>query len=188
MMTDITAAEQSQWRNLEQSSGKSQAEWLQLANSKDFAKHSELVSWLKTEFGIGHGNANLIAHRAKHAVAGGEPAAEDLLVAQYSGSKAALKPLYDELIRYIRSLGEDIELSPKKAYVSLRRNKQFALVQPSTATRLDLGLNLKGVEPDGKLEASGSFNAMCSHRIRLSTAADLDDIVKHWLAEAYNRG
>ncbi|MDP5137088.1 DUF5655 domain-containing protein [Rheinheimera baltica] len=57
----------------------------------------------------------------------------------------------------------------------------------STATRLDLGLNLKGVEPSGKLEASGSFNAMCSHRIRLTCATDIDDHVKHWLAEAYKR-
>lgn len=187
-MTEITAAEQSQWRNLEQSSGKSQAHWLELANSKGFAKHSELVNWLKSEFGIGHGNANLIAHRAKQAATGGEPAADDLLAAQYNGAKAALKPLYDTLITYIRSLGNDIELSPKKTYVSLRRNKQFALLQPSTASRLDLGLNLKGVEPEGKLEASGSFNAMCSHRIRISTAADIDDSVKHWLAEAYNRG
>ena len=187
-MTDITNAEQSQWRNLEQSSGKSQAQWLELANSKGFAKHSELVNWLKSEFAIGHGNANLIAHRAKQAAAGGESAEEDLLAAQYSGAKAALRPLYDELISYVQSLGSDIELSPKKAYVSLRRNKQFALLQPSTATRLDLGLNLKGVEPTGKLEASGSFNAMCSHRIRLSSAADIDDSVKHYLAEAYNRG
>lgn len=186
-MTDITAAEQSQWRNLEQSSGKSQAEWLELATIQNFSKHSELVNWLKSEFGLGHGNANLIAHRAKQAAAGGEPSAEELVSAQYSGAKAALKPLYDELISYIQNLGDDIELSPKKAYVSLRRNKQFALIQPSTASRLDLGLNLKGVEPTGKLEASGSFNAMCSHRIRLSTVADIDDSVKHYLAEAYNR-
>lgn len=187
-MTGITAAEQSQWRNLEQSTGKSQAEWLELATKQNFSKHSELVNWLKSEFGLGHGNANLITHRAKQAAAGGEPAAEDLLAAQNSGAKAALKPLYDELISYIQTLGSDIELSPKKAYVSLRRNKQFALIQPSTASRLDLGLNLKGVEPAGKLEASGSFNAMCSHRIRLSCSADIDDSVKHYLAEAYNRG
>ena len=187
-MTDITSAEQSQWRNLEQTSGKSQAQWLELAAKQNFAKHSELVNWLKSEFGLGHGNANLIAHRAKQAAAGGEPAAEDLLAAQYSGAKSGLKPLYDELISFVQSLGDDVELSPKKAYVSLRRNKQFALLQPSTATRLDLGLNLKGIEPTGKLEASGSFNAMCSHRIRLSSAADIDDSVKHYLAEAYNRG
>lgn len=187
-MTDMTTAEQSQWRNLEQSSGKNQSEWIALARSRNFAKHSELVNWLKSEFGIGHGNANLIAHRAKAAAADSGNQPEDLVAAQYAGAKAALKPLYDALIGYIQSLGSDIELSPKKAYVSVRRSKQFALIQPSTATRLDLGLNLKQVEPQGKLEASGSFNAMCSHRIRISSAADLDDELKHWLQEAYNRG
>lgn len=187
-MTDINAAEQSQWRNLEQSSGKTQAQWLELANQQTFTKHSELVNWLKTEFGLGHGNANLIAHRAKEVAAGGEPTAEDLVAAQYAGAKATLKPIYDVLVTYLQSLGTDVELSPKKTYVSVRRNKQFALIQPSTATRLDLGLNLKQTEPVGKLEASGSFNAMCSHRIRLGSVADIDAEVKHWLAEAYSRG
>lgn len=187
-MTDIIAAEQSQWRNLEQSSGKTQAQWLELANQQSFAKHSELVNWLKTEFGLGHGNANLIAHRAKEAAAGGEAAPDDLVATQYAGAKAALKPMYDILVNYLQSLGTDVELSPKKTYVSVRRNKQFALIQPSTATRLDLGLNLKQTEPVGKLEASGSFNAMCSHRIRLGSVADIDAEVKHWLAEAYSRG
>lgn len=187
-MTDVTAAEQSQWRNLEQSTGKSQAEWLTLANQQSFSKHSELVNWLKSEFGIGHGYANLVAHRAKEAAAGGPALEEDLVAAQYAGAKAALKPWYDELLQYLHSLGSDIEISPKKTYVSIRRNKQFALIQPSTASRLDIGLNLKGVEPQGLLEASGSFNAMCSHRIRVSQVADLNDELKHWLKEAYLKG
>ncbi|QDE31989.1 DUF5655 domain-containing protein [Shewanella polaris] len=187
-MNEIPAPEQSQWRNLEQSSGKSQLQWLELANSQSFSKHSELVNWLKSEFSIGHGNANLIAHWAKQAAAGGEPSQDDLLAAQYSDAKMVLKPIYDALIEYVQSLGNDVELSPKKAYVSLRRNKQFALLQPSTTTRFDLGLNLKDVEPEGILEASGSFNAMCSHHIRISSTADIDHRVKHWLAEAYCRG
>ena len=49
--------------------------------------------------------------------------------------------------------GKDLEVSPKKTYVSLRRNKQFALIQPSTATRVDVGLNLKGHPVGDRLEA-----------------------------------
>ena len=79
-----------------------------------------------------------------------------------------------------------MECSPKKTYVSLRRSKQFGLIQPSTATRLDLGLNLKGVAPKGRLEAAGSWNAMCTHRIKLATAADIDAEVKTWLKQAYD--
>ncbi len=78
-----------------------------------------------------------------------------------------------------------VEVSPKKAYVSLRRHKQFAILQPSTATRLDVGINLKDVEPSGRLEASGSFNAMLSHRVRLSGLEDLDADLTAWLHKAY---
>jgi hypothetical protein len=69
--------------------------------------------------------------------------------------------------------------------VSLRRSKQFGLIQPSTATRVDLGLNLKGVPPKGRLEASGSFNAMCTHRVRLEGLKDVDKEVDGWLKKAY---
>ena len=82
--------------------------------------------------------------------------------------------------------GKDVEVAPKKSYVSLRRNKQFALVQPSTKTRVDLGINLKGEAATGKLEESGSFNAMVSHRVRLEKPADVDKQVKTWLKKAYS--
>ena len=78
-------------------------------------------------------------------------------------------------------------MSPKKAYVSLRRNKQFAIVQPSTATRLDVGLNLKGVAPGGRLEASGSFNSMVSHRVKLDSVKGADKELIGWLKLAYDQ-
>jgi len=186
-MTDkLAAAEESQWRNLEQQTGRSQAQWIALTQAKGLAKHGEIVAWLKQEFGIGHGYANLVAIRAREAAAGGASAEQDLVAAQYAGAKAGLKPLYDTLVSHVQGFGKDVEVAPKKTYVSLRRSKQFALVQPSTATRLDLGLNLKGVAPAGRLEASGSFNAMCSHRVRIESASDIDGDVRKWLRQAYD--
>jgi hypothetical protein len=87
----------------------------------------------------------------------------------------------------VRKFGPDVEVSPKKTYVSLRRSKQFGLVQPTTKTRVDVGINLKGMPPSGRLEASGSFNAMVSHRVRVETAADVDKALIGWLKEAYDR-
>lgn len=81
----------------------------------------------------------------------------------------------------------DVEVAPKKANVSLRRNKQFALVQPSTATRFDVGLNLKGVSPSGRLEASGSFSAMVSHRVRVESVKCVDKELIGWLKQAYDQ-
>ena len=186
-MTDkLAAAEDTQWRNIEAQTSKTRAQWLKLAQAKGFAKHGELLAWLKAEHGLTHGNANLIAIRAREAAAGGAAGSDDLVAAQYAGAKAALKPLYDAVIAAAQGLGADVEVAPKKGYVSLRRSKQFALVQPSTATRLDLGLVLKGVAPQGRLEASGSFNAMCTHRIRIEDGAAFDATVKKWLKQAYD--
>jgi len=77
-------------------------------------------------------------------------------------------------------------LLPKKAYVSLRRKKQFALLQPSTSARLDVGLILNGVKPTGRLEPSGSFNAMFTHRVRVTSEADVDAELRRWLKLAHN--
>ena len=104
----------------------------------------------------------------------------------FSGSKSGLKPIYDKLIEVVTRFGRDVEIAPKKAYISLRRTKQFALLQPSTSTRLDMGLILKGVRPSGRLEASGSFNAMFTHRVRMTNEADVDTEVKRWLKQAYD--
>jgi Domain of unknown function (DUF5655) len=67
------------------------------------------------------------------------------------------------------------------------RNKQFALVQPSTATRLDVGLNLKDITPGGRLEPSGSFSAMVSHRVRLDSVMSVNKELIAWLQQAYDQ-
>ncbi len=172
--------------NLEKKTGRSLAAWLKLAKGSSKTRHGELVAWLKGEHGLTHGYANLVAHTAFESDAGSATAAgEDLVASQYAGAKAGLRPVYDRLAKEIRRFGSDVEMSPKKAYVSVRRSKQFAILQPSTATRLDVGLNLKGVAPKGRLEAAGSFNAMCTHRIRVEDAAGVDTEVLGWLKKAY---
>ncbi len=133
-----------------------------------------------------HGFANLIAHKTLESDAGSS-AEEDLIATQYSGKKSALKPIYDALLKAVLSLGKDVEIAPKKAYVSVRRKKQFAIFQPSTATRVDVGLNLPDVAPTERLEASGSFNAMVSHRVRLIDVKEVNAELKKWLKEAYQR-
>ncbi|KAA9130881.1 DUF4287 domain-containing protein [Marinihelvus fidelis] len=159
--------------------------WVKQVKASGLGKHGEIVKWLKTDHGFTHGYANLVAHRTLKSSADQHDNA-DLVAAQYAGPKADLKPIYDKVIKIVEGFGDGLELSPKKAYVSLRHKKQFALVQPSTKTRVDLGINLKGREPEGRLEASGSFNAMVSHRIRLEKPADVDADVKRWLKDAFD--
>ena len=172
-------------RNLAAKTGKDLPAWLEITRSSGLAKHGAMVKLLKHEHGVTHGFANLIAHKSlERAQSPSEP--EDLVISQYSGAKARLKPIYDALSSKVSDFGSDVEWSPKKTYVSLRRHKQFGLIQPSTKTRVDVGLNLKGVEPTDRLELSGSFNAMCTHRVRLSTPDQVDGELVGWLKQAYD--
>jgi Domain of unknown function (DUF5655) len=89
------------------------------------------------------------------------------------------------LLREIRALGE-FDIAPKKGYLSLRRRKQFAMVQPSTASRIDLGLILSATTPaTDRLEPAATFNSLFTHRVRLTAATDLDNELRGWLAIAY---
>lgn len=182
------AALQSMIDNLAARTGKSLADWVKLVRKAGLAKHGEIVKMLKADHAMGHGYANLVAHQAlgSDSVSAAR-AGTDLLAAQYAGPKAGLRPIYDLLVKKVEAFGKDVELSPKNAYVSLRRSRQFGLIQPSTATRVDVGLNLKGVAPKGRLEASGSFNSMCTHRVRLEDPKQVDSELVGWLRQAYDK-
>lgn len=171
--------------NLAAKTGRTLEQWAESARARGAAKHGEIVSWLKSEHGLGHGYANLVAAKALESRAPAD--GDDLVTAQYAGAKAALKPIYDALAAAVSAFGADVELAPKKTYVSLRRSKQFALVQPSTATRVDVGIQLKGVAPKGRLEAAGSFNAMVTHRVRVERSSEVDAELVGWLRQAYER-
>lgn len=174
--------------NMQEKTGKTLEQWLAVAKKTGAEKHGQVVKSLKSDHGLTHGYANLVAHKLLKSDAGSQASeGTDLVAAQYAGPKADLKPIYDAVIKIAKSLGKDVEVSPKKTYVSLRRNKQFALVQPSTRTRVDLGINLKDEPVTERLEKSGSFNAMVSHRVRLETPADVDKDVKAWLKKAFSQ-
>lgn len=174
-------------QNMPEKTGRSLDEWLTICQKSALEKHGEIVKFLKSDHGMTHGFANLVAHSFRNGNAADDDGPDDLVDRQYQG-KDVLRPIYDRLSQVISDFGSDVELAPKKAYVSCRRNKQFALLQPSTKTRLDVGINLKGEDTTNRLEASGSFNAMVSHRVRLNSVDEIDDELTDWLRQAYERG
>lgn len=157
--------------------------WVDIVNKTGLEKHGEIIKFLKSEHQFTHGFANMVALKARKADANSIDD-KTLLNKQYEG-KENLKPIYDEIIRVISGFGKDITISPKKDSVSLIRNKQFALVKPATKARVDLGLKIKGKEPQGRLENSGPFGTMCTHRVKLESVGDVDENVIDWLKEAY---
>jgi Domain of unknown function (DUF5655)/Domain of unknown function (DUF4287) len=188
MSDKIDAATATMIRNLEAQSGKSLAQWKQVVAGLGLKKHGEIVKALKAGHGLGHGYANLVAHHAIGTVdATGAGGGDALVDALYAGERAALRPIHEAIVDAVKGFGADVEIAPKKTCVSLRRSKQFALVQPTTKTRVDVGINLKGVPAAGRLELSGSFNAMVSHRVRITAVGEVDPVLVGWLRDAYDR-
>lgn len=177
-------ATQTMIENLHKNTGKTLQQWIEVVRKQNFAKHGEIIKYLKEEHGFTHGFANLVAHKANETDAGSVENTNDLITSQYKG-KEHFRPIYDKLISEIQTFGDDIETAPKNAYVSLRRKKQFATLNPATKIRFEIGINLKGQEPTGKLEPEKP-NAMCSHKIILSDINDIDEEVIRWLKTAYN--
>lgn len=170
--------------NLPEKTGRSLEEWVELVRGSGHEKHGQMVKFLKDEHGLSHGYANLVAHVRRDPAILERSEEEDLVEAQYSG-KDDLRPIYEKIIAAVAAFGDDVELAPKKAYVSLRRSKQFGLVQPSTKTRVDVGIKSGSLGTGGRLEPAGSFNSMMSHRVRVSSPEDVDDELLAWLRTAY---
>ncbi|CAN5533857.1 hypothetical protein BH10CHL1_BH10CHL1_35730 [soil metagenome] len=175
---------QSYLDNIKAKTGKTAEDFRLLAAEKGLVKNSEIVAWLKAEFALGHGHANAIAHVIQ---AHGQEAVstEQAVAAHFAGKKAAWRKPTDELMATVNQFGADVDVGPAKSYISLLRGeKKFGIVQVS-AERLDIGIKLKGIAPTERLEAAGSWNAMVTHRVRISDPQQIDAEVFAWLKQAY---
>jgi len=87
----------------------------------------------------------------------------------------------------VQGFGSDVTVTPKKTGVSIIRKKQFALIKPATKTRIDLGLKLKDKPTTERLENSGPFGTMCTHRVRITSTDEVNEELIEWLQEAYQK-
>ena len=170
-------------KGLLEKTGKSLAQWIAIVRKTKLEKYGDIMKCLKSEHGVTHGYANFITLQARQPDTGA-PSGEALVTAQYE-KKQDLRPIYDLLIKKISAFGKDVEVSPKETSVSLRRKRQFALIKPATKTRIDLGLKFNEKLVEGRLENSGPFGTMCSHRVQIVSIKDVDKELIGWLKEAY---
>jgi hypothetical protein len=186
---DIDKAVATQLANIEKRTGKSLDALGQIVRGSGLTKHGEIRDMLKRDLGMGHGDANTLVHYvlksdgASAAAAAGRTEA-DVVSEIYSGAKAPLRPIHDRLMEAITRFGE-FEIAPKKGYVSLRRKKQFATIGPATNSRVDVGLNMKGVPATARLLAEKP-GGMCQYKVKLTGAAEVDAELVGWIRQAYD--
>ncbi|MBN1449369.1 MAG: DUF4287 domain-containing protein [Bacteroidetes bacterium] len=187
MSSSIDPQLQTMIDNMPEKTGRALDEWFQAISAAGAEAHGDIMKLLKGGHSVSHGYANTISILYRQKTDGGAPSGGDLIDAQFAGAKSGLRPLYDALIAEVRKFGSDVEIEPKKTYVSLRRSKQFAIVQPATKDRIDLGLNLKGVDATERLEGGTVFSGMCTHRVRITAKKDIDAQLRSWLKQAYEQ-
>ena len=173
--------------NLPEKTGKSLEEWKSLLSNSDLKKHGEIMKLLKGEHGVTHGFANTISqlYLKPELLTPKQESGEDA-DAQLLKGKEGITEIFSKTKSLFESIAGEVEFSYKATYISLRTpKKQFAILQASTKTRVDVGLNLKGVETEGILETAGSWNSMVSHRIKLTDISQVTNELQVWFQKAY---
>jgi hypothetical protein len=169
---------QSQLRNIEKDYGRTIDELVKVVAKSGLNKHTEVVAMLKQRYGMSHGAAHRVSIVAR-----------DRGLKRTSGAATdvapALKEVYTRLLNQIDSMGDDIEHAPKKGYVSLRRRKQFAMLQPG-AKWINVGLILPRHPTRQRLEPANRWNALFTDRVRVSSIAEIDTELESWLRTAYD--
>lgn len=183
-MADPKAQAEQQLQNILATTGRTVPQFVAEVKAAGLDKHGQMVKHFKATHGLGHGNANLLAHVVRERLAGGPAAPQDLLDAQYARGKAALRPVYERLLAVVEDLGDDVEVVVQKTAVSFRRSRQFARVRAASSKRVELGLNLdESPDPERIVAASG----MCSHKTDLRGVEDVDAVVIAALEAAWRR-
>lgn len=184
-MAETNKAMQTYITSVESKTDKKLAELLKIVRAQGFPKAGLATAWLKSEYGLGHGHANFVAVMAlspEKFKTGGE----DALSALFKGDKEKWRSAYDALAAKVLKFGADASASANNSYVNLQRGgKKFGVVQISSAERMDIGIKLKGAAANGRLEAAGSWNAMVTHRVRVTDAKQIDTELVKWLKQAY---
>ena len=180
---------ETQLKNIQTRTGKTLDQLFAVVERSGLGKHGEIRDFLKRELGMGHGDANTVVHVYLKSKAGGtagakEATPDDAVGEIYSGPKADLRPIHEKLMSAINKFGE-FEIAPKKGYLSLRRKKQFATIGPSTKTRVDVGLNMRGIKGTARLLELPA-GGMCQYKIGVTKAGEIDEELVGWIRQAYD--
>lgn len=176
-MPTVEEGIKSQLRNIEKAYGRTIDELVAIVVASGLVKHNEVVAMLKQRYDMSHAAAHRVSLVARNRLA--PPAARES-----ARLPPVLNEVYTRLLERIDSLGDDIEQAPKKGYVSIRRRKQFAMLQAG-ARWINLGLILPQHPSTGRLEPAAKWNALFTHRVRIASTADIDGELESWLRTAY---
>ena len=168
--------------------GRTLDEWVALvqASGIDPLDQNAVRRWLRAEHGVPQNSQWAIADAAARAAGWVRPSTAEYIDGQYTGAKAALRPIYDALAAAAGELGGDVTVEGRGSYTPFVRGRQFAAVAAATNDRVDLGLRFTDPPASGRLQPS-SGPGQGTHKIALRSVADVDDEVLHLVRLAYDQ-
>ncbi len=184
--------------DLKGKTGRTLEEWIAVVKKSGPDDEKACRQWLKEVHGFGTNSAWWLAERAfdkgDKGIVEDDPesylrAAEGYVEAMFSGSKAGLRPIYDRLLALGLGLGPEAKACPCQTIVPLYRNHVFAQIKPATRTRIDFGFALGDTPATGRLIDTGGYakKDRITHRIPITSLAEIDTEVERWLRTAYDR-
>ena len=172
---------------LEKRTGQKVEEWRQRIARHRFPDEPALRRWLTDQGVTDYGQTLLVWERfgyPSHMTAG----FDDLIGRQYA-DRPQLKPVLDAILSALPDVGPDIILQARKTYLSLvSKRRTFAVIQPTTKRRIDLGLRLADVKANGRLEPARRVgNGSMTVKLSLASPSDLDAEALRWLKGAFEQ-
>ena len=168
--------------------GRTLQEWVALVATSgvDPLDQNAVRRWLREVHGVKQNSQWAIADAAARDAGWVRPTVEEYVDAQYTGAKAALRPVFDAVREAVLALGDDVVIEGRGTYVPFVRRRQFAAVAAATATRIDLGLRLPDPPAGDRLQQTTAPGS-ATHRVQLFSVADVDDEVRSLLRAAYGQ-
>lgn len=175
-------------QKIEEITGKTYDEMKSLLSESGLSKHGDIRTLFMSKLDLTYGYANtlaLIITKSDGASLSEGKSMEALLREIYSGKKEHFLPMHLKIMARLESFGQ-FEIAPKKGYLSLRLNKQFAMIGPKTNSRMEIGINIKDYQGNDLLieQKKGS---MCKFIVKITSERDITEDLFDWLKIAYEQ-
>lgn len=181
-MPDLEQAAQTQLKNISKKTGRPLKELFKIIEKSGQTKHGQIRDYLKSELGLGHGDANALTHAYRQRDKQ-ELSLDDHVSQIYSGKKEHLRPIHDAFMESVGEFGA-FEIAPKKGYLSLRRDKQFAMVGPPTNSRVEIGINATDLQGGDRL-IENKPGSMSQYKVQVTAVDQVDDELIGWVKQAF---
>ncbi len=174
-------------RNLPVQTGKSLSEWMAVLRQSNILNAKERLNWLKTQYRLGHFQAQIIIRRFNNSGEGEYDDPKFLLKQHFSAENASLWAIYIKITSTVLPWGHDIQVKPCKTYIPFYRNRIFLVVRAKKGI-LYLGFPLSKNHAQEKMITGRGLGMpqYIKHVIAIDTLRGLNQQVFKLIRSAYD--